>query len=169
MASTASCELLCLTASHHRAFPPSWLFCRQEEAETKARLFEVPLSKQIKDLHDDLHDIGFAQSDAVDDELIAEPVWDDPLIAAVPARLPLLAYRQVPLNEVLRHPLALGDTNPCEDHARQVERILRRVDQEQLRPNAPPIKLIGRNGQIQGNSERLGISAPRREQVTAAA
>ncbi|WP_169293682.1 LysR family transcriptional regulator [Advenella sp. EE-W14] len=105
---------------------------RQEEPEIEVRLAEVPLSQQIKGLHDNLYDVGFAQSDEVGDELIAEPVWHDPLMVAVPARHPLLAYKDVPLDEVLRYPLALGDTNACEGHARQVERVLRRANQEPL-------------------------------------
>ncbi len=105
---------------------------RQEEPEIEIRLAEVPLSQQIKGLHDDLYDLGFAQSNEVGDELIAEPVWHDPLMVAVPARHPLLAYNHVPLDEVLRYPLALGDTNACEGHARQVERVLRRANQEPL-------------------------------------
>ncbi len=106
--------------------------CRQEEPEIEIRLSEVPLSQQIKGLHDDLYDVGFAQSNEVGDELIAEPVWHDPLMVAVPARHPLLAYKHVPLDEVLRYPLALGDTNTCEGHARQVERVLRRSNQDPL-------------------------------------
>ncbi|QCX48224.1 LysR family transcriptional regulator [Ralstonia pseudosolanacearum] len=106
--------------------------CRQEEPEIEIRLSEVPLSQQIKGLHDDLYDVGFAQSDEVGDELVAEPVWHDPLMLAVPARHPLLAHKQVPLDEMLRYPLALGDTNICEGHARQVERVLRQSNQEPL-------------------------------------
>ncbi|MFU3884469.1 LysR family transcriptional regulator [Pseudomonas aeruginosa] len=106
--------------------------CRQEEPEIEIRLSEIPLSQQIKGLHDDLYDVGFAQSDEVGDQLIAEPIWHDPLMVALPARHPLLAYKHVPLDEVLRYPLALGDTNTCEGHARQVERVLRRTSQEPL-------------------------------------
>ncbi|MHA6834473.1 LysR family transcriptional regulator [Ralstonia pseudosolanacearum] len=106
--------------------------CRQEEPEIEIRLIEVPLSQQVKGLQDDLYDVGFAQSDEVGERLIAEPVWHDPLMVAVPARHPLLAYKHVPLDEVLRYPLALGDTNIREGHARQVERVLRRANQEPL-------------------------------------
>lgn len=106
--------------------------CRQEEPEIEIRLSEVPLSQQIKGLQDDLYDMGFAQSDEVGDGLIAEPVWHDPLMVAVPARHPLLAYKYLPLDEVLRYPLALGDANTCEGHARQVERVLRQMNQEPL-------------------------------------
>lgn len=106
--------------------------CRQDEPEIDIRLSELPLSQQIKGLNGDLYDVGFAQSDEVGDELIAEPVWYDPLMVAVPARHPLLAYKHVPLDEVLRYPLALGDPNACEGHARQVERVLRQASQEPL-------------------------------------
>nr|CUV27727.1 Transcriptional regulator, LysR family [Ralstonia solanacearum] len=106
--------------------------CRQEEPEIEIKLSEISLSQQIKGLHDDLYDIGFAQLDEAGDGLIAEPVWHDPLMVAVPARHPLLAYKHLPLEEVLRYPLALADTNTCEGHARQVERVLRLVNQEPL-------------------------------------
>ncbi len=106
--------------------------CRQEEPEIEVRLSEVPLSQQFKGLHDDLYDIGFAQSDEACDGLIAEPVWHDPLMVAVPARHPLLAYKRLPLDEVLRYPLALGDALIYEGHARQIDRVLRRVSQEPL-------------------------------------
>jgi DNA-binding transcriptional LysR family regulator len=106
--------------------------CRQEEPEIEIRLSEVTLSQQFKGLHDDLYDIGFAQSDEAGDGLIAEPVWHDPLMVAVPARHPLLAYKRLPLDEVLRYPLALGDATIYEGHARQVDRVLRQVSQEPL-------------------------------------
>jgi DNA-binding transcriptional LysR family regulator len=83
-------------------------------------------------LHDDLYDVGFARSDEVGDGLIAEPVWSDPLMVAVPARHPLLAHKRIPLEELLRYPLVLCDPTVCEGDARQVERVLRRVDMEPL-------------------------------------
>lgn len=106
--------------------------CRQDEPEIEIRLSEVTLSQQIKGLHADMYDIGFAQSDEVGDRLIAEPVWHDPLMVAVPARHPLLAYKRVPLDEVLRYPLALGDAHVCEGHARQIDRALRKSSLEPL-------------------------------------
>jgi DNA-binding transcriptional LysR family regulator len=106
--------------------------CRQEEPEIEIRLFEVPLAQQIKGLNDDLFDVGFAQSDEAGDGIIAEPVWDDPLMVAVPARHPLLTFKHLPLEEVLRYPLVLCDPQACEGHARQIDRALRRADQEPL-------------------------------------
>ena len=106
--------------------------CRQEEPEVEIRFFEVPLSQQIKGLHDDLFDVGFAQSDEVGDGIVAEPVWSDALMVAVPARHPLLAHKRIPLEEVLRYPLVLCDPQVCEGCARQIDRVLRRVDMEPL-------------------------------------
>lgn len=112
--------------------PALLALCRQEEPEVEIRLFEVPLSQQIKGLHDDLYDVGFARADEVGDGLIAEAVWNDPLMVAVPARHPLLTYKRIPLEEVLRYPLVLADLHACEGYARQIERVLRRVDHEPL-------------------------------------
>ena len=105
---------------------------RQEEPEVELRLFEVPLSQQLKGLQDDLYDVGFAQSDEVGDGITVKAVWRDPLMVAVPARHPLLIHKRIPLNEVLRYPLVLCDPKACEGHARQVERVLRRAEQEPL-------------------------------------
>ncbi|WP_416047178.1 LysR family transcriptional regulator [Cupriavidus basilensis] len=112
--------------------PALLAMCRQEEPEVDIRLFQVPLSQQIKGLHDDLYDIGFAQSDEVGEGIAAEAVWSDPLMVAVPARHHLLKYKRIPLDEVLQFPLVLCDPQACEGHARQVERVLRRADREPL-------------------------------------
>lgn len=89
-------------------------------------------SQQIKGLHDDLYDVGFARADEAGDGIVAMPVWNDPLMVAVPARHDLLRYKRIPLEEVLRFPLVLCDPVACEGHARQVDRLLRRVDMEPL-------------------------------------
>lgn len=106
--------------------------CREEDPEVEVRLFEVSLAQQIKGLHDDLYDAGFSMAEDAGDGIVVSPAWDDELMVAVPARHPVLAFKQVPLKEVLRYPLALGDPAVCEGHARQVDRILRKLDQEPL-------------------------------------
>lgn len=68
----------------------------------------------------------------VGDGLFTEVAWEDPVMVAVPARHPVLAYKHIPLEEVLRYPLALCDPAVCEGHAKQVDRILRRHEQEPL-------------------------------------
>lgn len=106
--------------------------CREEDPEVEVRLFEVSLAQQIKGLHDDLYDAGFSMAEDAGDGIVVSPAWEDELMVAVPARHPVLAFKQVPLKEVLRYPLALGDPAVCEGHARQVDRFLRKLDQEPL-------------------------------------
>lgn len=106
--------------------------CRQEEPEIEIRLTEIPLSQQTKGLHEDLYDVGFAQSDEAGDGIVAESIWHDPLMVVVPARHPLLAYKRVPIDEMLRYPLALCDPQACEGRARQIDRALRQSRLEPL-------------------------------------
>jgi len=112
--------------------PALLALCRQEEPEVEIRVSEVPSSQLIKGLHDDLYDVGFAQADEVGEGIVVEPTWSDPLRVAVPARHPLLAFKHIPLDEILRYPLVLCDPQVCEGYARQVARVLRRVEQEPL-------------------------------------
>ena len=106
--------------------------CREEDPEMEIRLFEVSLAQQLKGLHDDLYDAGFSMADEVGDGIIVEPAWEEELMVAVPARHPALAYKRIPLEEVLRYPLVLGDPAVCEGHARLIDRILRKQEKEPL-------------------------------------
>ena len=106
--------------------------CREEDPEIEIRLFEVPLAQQLSGLRDDLYDAGFSMADEVGDGIIIEPAWEDELMVAMPARHELLAHKKVPLDEVLQHPLVLGDPAVCEGHAKQIDRILRKQDREPL-------------------------------------
>lgn len=106
--------------------------CRQDEPDIEIRLYEVPLSQQIKGLLNDTYDLGFARADAVGDGIIAEPAWNDPLVVAVPDRHPLLSYKRIPLEEVLCYPLVLGDPHACEGYVQQIDRLLRHADKEPL-------------------------------------
>lgn len=108
------------------------VLCRQEDPDIAIRFSEVPLSQQIKGLHQDLYDVGFAQSADGGDDILAEPAWSDPLQVALPARHPLLAHKHVPLDEVLRYPLVMGDPQFYEGNWRQITRLLRTVDREPM-------------------------------------
>lgn len=102
--------------------------CREEEPEIEIRLFEMPLSQQVKGLRHDLYDAGFTLSDGSEDGIVTSPIWRDPVIVALPARHPLLARKRVPLEEVLAYPLVLCRPDTCEGCNRQLERLLRSVD-----------------------------------------
>lgn len=106
--------------------------CREEEPDTEIRLYEVPLAQQIKGLESDLYDLGFSQWTDVGEALSAVPAWSDTIVVVVPLRHPLLAYKKLPLNEVLRYPLVLCDPEVCEGCCRQLDRVLRATDMEPI-------------------------------------
>ena len=106
--------------------------CREEDPDIEIRLFEVSLAQQLQGLRDELYDAGFSMADEVGDGLIVEPAWEDELMMALPARHPALTHKRIPLDEVLRYPLVLGDPAVCEGYARQVDRVLRTQEQEPL-------------------------------------
>jgi len=112
--------------------PTLLALCRKEEPEVEIRFSEVPLAQQLKGLHDDLYDVGFAQSDDVGDGIATVPVWRDALMVAVPARHPILTHKRIPLDELLRYPLVLADPQACEGYAKHIERVLRRIEIEPL-------------------------------------
>ena len=97
---------------------------REDEPELEIRIFELPFVQQIKMLHDDLLDIGFALSSAVHDGLVAESVWTDPLAVIVPARHPLLAHVEVPLVEALKFPLVLCHPESGSGCRHQIQALL---------------------------------------------
>ncbi|OCA53331.1 LysR family transcriptional regulator [Photorhabdus namnaonensis] len=81
--------------------------CREDEPGMGIRLHEIPLAQHMNGLRDNLFDVGFAQSTTVGDGIIAMPAWYDSLVAAIPISHPLLAYKEVPLDELLRYPLII--------------------------------------------------------------
>ncbi len=97
---------------------------REEEPELEIRVFELPFSQQVKGLHTDLLDVGFALSSAVNDGLVAEPVWTDPLSVIVPARHPLLAHSQVKLADAVKFPLVLCHPDAASGCHDQIHAVL---------------------------------------------
>ncbi|MGY6271824.1 LysR family transcriptional regulator [Achromobacter denitrificans] len=106
--------------------------CREEEPDIDVRLFEVPLSVQLRGLRDDTFDAGFSRSADVGDAIIAQPLWLDPLVVTIPTRHPLLAHKEIPLQELLRYPLVMCHPEICAGCSRQVQRILRNAEAEPL-------------------------------------
>lgn len=104
--------------------------CREEDPEIEIRLAEVPLAEQLRELRSGDFTMGFAHTANVGEEIIAEPIWHDPLIVAVPARHPLLAHKEVPLPELASYPLVLCDPQVCEGYCRELTRLLRPLERE---------------------------------------
>lgn len=85
----------------------------------------MTLAEQLRGLREGLFDAGFARTDDVGEGIVAQAIWHDPLVLAVPARHPLLIHRQVPWAELLRYPLMAGHPVACEGFYRQLVRLLR--------------------------------------------
>jgi len=102
--------------------------CRNDEPGTDIRLFETSFTEQIAGLRYDVYDAGFACADTVGQDISAQPVWQDPLVLAIPARHPLLAQKQIRLQDALAYPLVACHPQHNEGLYRQVERMLLRAD-----------------------------------------
>ncbi|RMR22711.1 hypothetical protein ALP90_102539 [Pseudomonas amygdali pv. ulmi] len=104
--------------------------CREKEPEIEIRLSEVPLAEQLHGLRSGDFAAGFTYTAEIDDDIVAEPLWQDSLVIAVPARHELLAHREVPLHELGSHPLVLCDPQVCEGYCRELARVLRPLERE---------------------------------------
>ncbi|MFN3987328.1 MAG: LysR family substrate-binding domain-containing protein [Rhodocyclaceae bacterium] len=105
--------------------------CREEELDIEIRLFEMPLSQQLKGLKNDLYDAGFTLFDGLKAGVVAQPAWQDPIVVAIPPRHPLLAHKRVALREVLNFPLVLCNPETCAGCNQQLERLLRSIEDAQ--------------------------------------
>jgi DNA-binding transcriptional LysR family regulator len=99
--------------------------CRDEAPEVEIRLTEVSLTEQLRGLRNDIFDAGFACHAESEPGIITHQIWSDPLVVAVPARHPLLSFKQIPLEELLRYPLVMYHPEWDEGYYRQLEKILR--------------------------------------------
>ncbi|OGA58462.1 MAG: D-alanyl-D-alanine endopeptidase [Burkholderiales bacterium RIFCSPHIGHO2_01_FULL_64_960] len=104
--------------------------CREEAPQIIIRLSEVPLAHLMHGLNTHLFDAGLAMIDEVEGGVVATPVWEDPFVVALPARHPLLAFRQVPLQEVMSYPLVLCEPQVCPGCHRERLRLFRSVNAE---------------------------------------
>lgn len=104
--------------------------CRVEEPEIEIRLSELPLAEQLRGLRSGDFTIGFAHMADGGEGIVAEPIWQDPLVLAVPALHELLAHKEVPLHELGGHPLILCDPHVCEGYCRELARLLRSLESE---------------------------------------
>ncbi|MFT3803432.1 MAG: LysR family transcriptional regulator [Burkholderiaceae bacterium] len=104
--------------------------CRADEPEIEVRMSEVPLAEQLRGLRSGDFMIGFAHTADVGDGIVAEPIWQDPLVLAVSARHPLLSHKAVPLHELAYHPLVLCDPQVWEGYCHQLTRLLRLLERD---------------------------------------
>jgi len=104
--------------------------CREEEPETEIHLSEVTLFEQLRGLRCDDFVLGLACTAEVGEGIIAESVWQNTLLAAVPIRHPLLAHKAIPLPALVDYPLILYGPQQCEGQYRELLRFLRPLEGE---------------------------------------
>lgn len=80
---------------------------RDDEQELSVRIFELPVTQQVKGLRDGLLDVGFTMSSEGGEGTISEAIWTDALAVIMPANHPLSAKRRVTLAEAVHEPLVL--------------------------------------------------------------
>lgn len=85
----------------------------------------MPLAHQVSGLRNDLLDAGFALASDVGTDLVAKPVWSDPVAVVVPARHPLVAHKRIPLAEALKYPLVMCHPEAGSGCHQQIEAMLR--------------------------------------------
>lgn len=83
--------------------------CREEDPDVEIRLTEASLAEQLRGLRSGDFNVGFACTADVGEGIVAEPIWIDPLVVAVSTRHPLLVHAQVPLEDLICHPLVMAD------------------------------------------------------------
>lgn len=104
--------------------------CREEEPEVSLQLTEMPLSEQLRGLRSGDCDVGLARSDEVGEGIVAEPIWRDPIMVAVPPRHPLLIHKQISPSELTNFPLVLCHARVSEGKSRQIDRLFRVLGME---------------------------------------
>jgi len=102
--------------------------CREEEPEIDIHLSEVPMHEQLRGLRAGDFMLGLAHAADIGEDIAAEPVWETPLVAAIPARHPLLAHKTIPLRVLLRHPLVLCEPQICEGYGHELSRLLHSLE-----------------------------------------
>lgn len=78
-----------------------------EANDVDIRFFDLPLPLQVEWLREDLLDVGFAPSVGPNNYkgMVVEPIWEEPVFAAIPARHRLAKMKTVNLREVAGEPL----------------------------------------------------------------
>lgn len=98
--------------------------CRADEPELEIHLAEVPLAEQLRGLRSGDFAIGLAHTADVAEDILTEPIWSDRLAVVIPAKHPLLAFKEIPVSELVKYPLVLCDPQLYEGYFRELSRVL---------------------------------------------
>jgi DNA-binding transcriptional LysR family regulator len=74
------------------------------------RFFELPPALQIEWVREDLLDVGFVPGPVPSEGIVAEPVWEEAVLVALPKRHRLALMETVSLSELAGEPLLLFES-----------------------------------------------------------
>lgn len=94
---------------------------RIEDPEVEIRVIEMSIAQQVICLRCKQLDAGFAMSDDVGDQVLAEPVWRDGLAALLPVGHDLAGKGRLSLGDVATSPLVLCHPERGSGCTRQIE------------------------------------------------
>jgi DNA-binding transcriptional LysR family regulator len=100
---------------------------RREEPDVDVRIFEMPFIEQEKNLRAGLLDVGLTLSATTDEEIIAEPLWRDPIVVVLPVNHSLTRWRKIPLKDIARAPMVLCHPQCGSGSHAQLDNLLRAV------------------------------------------
>lgn len=100
---------------------------RQREPGVDIRIVEMPFTEQSKNLRAGLLDIGLTLSPFADEDIIAEPLWHDPIVVILPVNHALSRRRKISLKAIVREPLILCHPQSGSGCHVQLDGLLRSV------------------------------------------
>lgn len=103
---------------------------RQDELDVVVRITEMSFAEQAKSLRAGLLDVGLAMTDYVDDEIVTEPLWHDPVVVVLPAKHDFARRKSIPLSALVTEPLILCDPDCGSGGHSQLEDLLRAAIRE---------------------------------------
>ncbi|MDH4990695.1 LysR substrate-binding domain-containing protein [Aquamicrobium lusatiense] len=106
-ADTAALPIACCPGSLVHPFSRVLAMQREEEPETPARLIDTGFLDQASGLEEGRYGVGLSLEEHASPALASMPLWSDEIAVALPAGSPLLALEEIPLEELVRHPLVL--------------------------------------------------------------
>lgn len=98
---------------------------RHSEPSIDIQIDEKPFRDQARNLQSGLLDLGLAMSGAEDEDIIAEPLWRDPLVAILSVRHPFTTRRSIALADLFGQALVLRHPEYGSGDHEQIEGLLR--------------------------------------------
>lgn len=98
---------------------------RSDEPGIDVRVVEMSFVDQVKNLRAGLLDVGLARANVFGDEIAAEPVWQEAVVAVLPATHSFASRRSIALPDIADQPLVLCHPECGSGCYGQIDNLLR--------------------------------------------